>query len=195
MDKAEQHYKAFQWLFFDTKHYDFMRDGQTYYQIVKKLDQLTEDYCLSREEILSDMFMKYTKSGAIDKFDPDKGNIYTWIKQWLNLELNNYYRKLHTKERQIISKMVRESDLDQVNEDLGEDFEPALFVNPVTPEDLVSNAQQKVLVEKQLTEIELGFLNGDFTPQEAVRKSGLSLNTFKKQLNTKLSRVRKLLNE
>jgi hypothetical protein len=195
MDKIEEHYKVFQWLFFDREHRHFMRTDHNYYLITKKIDQIVEDYCIPRTELLSDLFVRYVESGGAEKFDQEKGNLFTWIKQWSNLELNNYKKKLYTKERQIISKMVRESDFDQLNEDLGEDFEPALFVNPVTPEDLVSNAQQKILVEKQLTETELGFLNGDLSPQEAVKLSGLSLNTFKTQLNAKLTKVRKLLND
>lgn len=175
----------------------YVKTDDTYYRILRKSEYIVDNYPISLPELASDLFIRYLESGAAEKLDGNKGSVMTWIKCWIDKELNNYIRKLKGLEARVERNMVRESDFD-TPQDIAEDksFNPDymdLFVEPTTPEDLVSNKQTTELIGRYLSETDIDFLAGKISFQDATKESGLSYNGYKKLLNERLLKVRNLL--
>jgi DNA-directed RNA polymerase specialized sigma24 family protein len=182
-----KHYAAFKWaVSTNWKH----KNG-LYSSIQYKIHVLRNEYGLSEEEIVDELFEEYWERGHYCKFDETKGSLNNWIARYVNLYLNHLIRRYATRAKNNPSKETDPLDqrnwanlewIDQANEKEDLDYQPEIVFDPTNPEDLCIAKETLEFISGHFKENEIAYLMGEIELNEAAALSGCSADAFRKSL-------------
>jgi hypothetical protein len=152
---------------------------------------LKNEYGLSEEEIVDELFEEYWERGHYRKFDETKGCLNNWIARYVNLYLNHLIRRYATRSRNNPAKECDPLDqrnwanlewIDRDNEKEDLDYQPEIVFNPTNPESLCIAKETLEFVHGHFNRIQYDYLMGEIELNEAAALLGSSPSAFRKSL-------------
>ena len=183
----EKHYAAFKWAV--SKNW---KDKKGLYSSIQyKIHVLKNEYGLSEQEILDELFENYWERGHYRKFDETKGSLNNWIACYVRLYLNHLIRRHATRAKTDPCKNIDPmdqrnwADLEWIDKDNirdDPDYQPEIAIDRTTPEGLCIAKETLEFIYGHFNGIEMDFLTGGIELDEAARLSGCSCDAFQKRL-------------
>jgi DNA-directed RNA polymerase specialized sigma24 family protein len=183
----EKHYAAFKW----AVSTDWKDKNELYSSIQYKIFVLKNEYELTDEEIVNELFEAYWERGHYRKFDETKGSLNNWIARYVWLYLNNLLRKYAVRAKYDSAKKIDPLDqrnwanLEWINRDNEKedlDYQPEIVFDPTNPEDLCIAKETMEFISGHFSENEVAYLMGEIELDEAAALSGCSASAFRKSL-------------
>jgi hypothetical protein len=184
----EKHYAAFKWAVSN----NWKDKNGLYSSIQYKIRVLKNEYGLSEQEILDELFEKYWERGHYRKFDETKGSLNNWIARYVSLYLNNFIRRCAVRAKNDPGQNIDPLDprnqanlvwLDRDNERDDPDYQPEIVFDVTTPEDLCIAKEIYQFIHGHFDENEIAYLMGDIGLEEAAKFSGCSCEAFRKRVD------------
>jgi len=183
----EKHYAAFKW----AVSKNWKDKNGLYSSIQYKIHVLKNEYGLSEQEILDELFENYWERGHYRKFDETKGSLNNWIACYVRLYLNHFIRRHATRAKTDPCKNIDPldqrnwADLEWIDKDNirdDPDYQPEIAIDRTTPEGLCIAKGTLEFIYGHFNEIEMDYLTGGIELDEAARLSGCSCDAFQKRL-------------
>jgi hypothetical protein len=183
----EKYYGAFKWAV-STNWKD--KNG-LYGSIQYKIHVLKNEYGLSEQQIIDELFENYWERGHYSKFDETKGSLNNWIARYVCLYLNNLIRRYAVQAKnnpgQNIDPLDQRNwanlewiDKDNLRDD--PDYQPEIVFNPTTPEDLCIAKETLEFIQGHFNRNQFDYLMGEIELEEAAELSGCTPGVFQKSL-------------
>jgi len=183
----EKHYAAFKW----AVSKNWKDKNGLYGSIQYKIHVLKNEYGLSEQEILDELFENYWERGHHRKFDETKGSLNNWIACYVRLYLNHLIRRHATRAKNAPCKEIDPLDqrnwanlewIDKDNIRDDPDYQPEIAIDRTTPEGLCIAKETLEFIHSHFKETEIGYLMGEIELNEAAELSGCSCDAFEKRL-------------
>jgi hypothetical protein len=183
----EKHYAAFKW----AVSKNWKHKNGLFHSIQSKIHVLKTEHHLSEQRIVDELFENYWKREHYLKFDEIKGSLKNWIARYVNLYLNHLIRRYATKVKTDPCKNIDPLDqrnwanlewIDRDNEREDLDYQPEIFFDPTTPEDLCIAKEMLEFISGHFNRIQYDYLMGEIELNEAAALSGCSADAFRKSL-------------
>jgi hypothetical protein len=184
----EKHYAAFKWAVSN----NWKDKNGLYSSIQYKIHVLKNEYGISEQEILDELFEEYWERGHYRKFDETKGSLNNWIARYVSFYLNNFIRRCAVRVKNDPSQDIDPLDqrnqanlvwLDQDNERDDPDYQSEIVFDPTTPEGLCIAKETLDLIYGHFNENEIAYLMGEIELHEAAEFSGCSCDAFRKRVD------------
>ena len=155
------------------------------------MDVLVNDYQLSPQDILDELFSPYWERRHYAKFDPQKGSLNNWIAKYINYYLNHIIRRQASLARKQKAGRVDPLDAanrqnliwaDKDNNKEDDDFQPEVFIDPTNPESLLLAKEMMVFILDHFTSEQIQYLTGELELDEVSKLTGISPDAFRKRL-------------
>ena len=182
-----KHYAAFNWAVSKSwKH-----KNRLFQSIQRKIQILKDEYGLSEQQIIDELFENYWQREHYLKFDETKGSLNNWIAHYVNLYLNHLIRRYSTRAKDAPCKEIDPLDqrnwanlewIDRGNEKEDLDYQPEIVFDPTTPEDLLIAKETLEFISSHFKENEIAYLMGEIELNEAAALSGCGTDAFRKSL-------------
>ena len=152
---------------------------------------LIQDYGLTRQQVVDDLFEAYCDKGHFEKFYPAKGSLHNWIAKHVDYYLNHAIRKQATMRRKALAGRVDPldesnrgslvwADKDNTKED--DDFQPEVLIDTSNPENLLVTKELMTAIRENFTSEQYLVLTGDIELVEAAEMVGIRPDAFRKRL-------------
>jgi hypothetical protein len=184
---VEKHYAAFKWAV--SKNW---KDKNGLYKCIQyKTEVLRQEYCLSEQQIIDELFENYWKREHYHKYDETKGSLNNWIARYVNLYLNHLIRRCALRSKNDPGQEIDPLDprnwanlewIDKDNLRDDPDYQPEIVFDPATPEDLCIAKETLEFIHDHFREPEIAYLMGEIELGEAAEISGCSCHAFRKRL-------------
>jgi RNA polymerase sigma factor (sigma-70 family) len=153
--------------------YLYMNYRGSLYAVINQLIPETE----TANDVLQELFI--TIWNNIEKYDPSKGKLYTWL---FNLARNTAINKIRSKN---YKNSQKNDELSKYVDSIGEKHEVNMNINQIGLRKEVSR-----LKEEHRQVVELSYFNG-FTHEEISKALNIPLGTIKTRLRNALIELRK----
>jgi len=182
-----KHYAAFKWAV-STNWKD--KNG-LHRSIQYKIHVLKNEYCLSEQQIIDELFEKYWERGHYYKFDESKGSLNNRIALYVNLYLNHFLRRCAVRSKSNPGQEIDPLDqrnwanlvwLDKDNTRDDPDYQPEIVFDTTNPEGLCIAKETLEFIYGHFSQIEMDYLTGGVELDEAASLSGCSCDAFEKRL-------------
>ena len=183
-----QHYQAFVW----AASQNWKDRNGLYHSIQSKMAILVQDYGLTRQQVVDDLFEAYCDRGHFENFDSDKGaSLRNWIAGYVDLYLNHVIRKQASLRRKALAGQVDPLDdsnrenlvwADKDNSKEDDDFQPEVLIDTTNPENLLLAKEMMTAIFEHFTSEQVRVLTGDLELVEAAKMVGVSPDAFRKRL-------------
>jgi hypothetical protein len=182
------HYAAFKWAISK----NWKDKNGLYCSIQYKIHALKNEYGLSEEEIVDELFEQYWERGHYRKFDETNGSLNNWIARYVNLYLNHLIRRYATRAKNNPGKETDPLDqrnwanlewIDRDNEKEDLDYQPEIVFDPTNPEALCIAKETLEFIHGHFEKNEIAYLMGEIQLEEAADLSGRSPGAFRKSLD------------
>ena len=183
----EKHYAAFKWAV-STNWKD--KNG-LFQSIESKIHVLRNEYGLSEQRIVDELFDNYWKREHYLKFDETKGSLNNWIARYVNLYLNHLIRRCAVRSKNGTAQNIDPLDqrnwanlewIDRDNEKEDPDYQPEILFDLTNPEDLCIAKETLEFISGHFNRIQFDYLMGEIELNEAAALSGCSPDAFRKCL-------------
>ena len=182
-----KHYAAFKW----AVSKNWKDKNGLYSSIQYKIHVLKNEYGLSEEEIVDELFEEYWERGHYRKFDETKGSLNNWIARYVSFYLNNFIRRCAVRAKNDPGQNIDPLDqrnqanlvwLDKDNERDDPDYQSEIVFDHTTPEGLCIAKETLDFIHGHFHENEIAYLMGEIELDEAAELSGCSCHAFRKRL-------------
>jgi hypothetical protein len=182
-----KHYAAFKWAV-STKWKD--KNG-LYTSIQYKIYVLKNEYGLSEQQIIDELFEEYWERGHYYKFDESKGSLNNWIARYINLYLNHLIRRCAVRSKNGPAQNIDPLDqrnwahlvwLDKDNTRDDPAYQPEIAIDTTTPEALCIAKETLEFIHAHFNRNQFDYLMGEIELDEAASLSGCSCDAFEKRL-------------
>ena len=182
-----KHYAAFKW----AVSKNWKDKNRLYKSIQYKTEVLMQEYCLSEQQIIDELFEEYWERGHYRKFDETKGSLNNWIARYVSFYLNNFIRRCAVRAKNDPGQNIDPLDqrnwanlvwLDKDNERDDPDYQSEIVFDHTTPEDLCIAKEMLEFILGHFNEKEIAYLMGEIELEEAAQLSGCSPGAFRKSL-------------
>lgn len=193
-----KHYAAFKWAV-STNWKD--KNG-LYSSIQYKMHVLKNEYGISEQRIVDELFENYWKRGLYRKFDEAKGSLHNWIARHVNFYLKHLVRRYGTRAKKDPCEKMDPLDqrnwanlewIDRDNEREDLDYHPEIIFDPTNPEDLCIAKETLEFVRGHFNKNEIAYLMGEMDLDEAAGLSGCSCDAFRRKVDRRRADFRNAL--
>ena len=184
----QKHYDAFKWAVSrDWKDKNGLHRSTQY-----KIEILVQEYDLSENEIVDELFFNYWERGHYQKYDESKGSLNNWIAHYVNLYLNHLLRRYAVRSEEDPCDKIDPLDqrnwanlewIDRDNERDDPDYQPEILFDSTNPEELLIAKETLNFAYGHFHENEMAYLNGEIDLSEAADRLDISSDTFRKRLD------------
>ena len=182
-----KHYAAFKWAVSN----NWKDKNGLYTSIQYKIYVLKNEYGLSEQQIIDELFEEYWERGHNCKYDETKGSLNNWIARYVNFYLNNFIRRCAVRVKNDPGQEIDPLDqrnwanlvwLDKDNTREDPDYQPEIAIDTTTPEGLCIAKETLEFIYGHFSQIEMDYLSGGVELDEAASLSGCSCDAFEKRL-------------
>jgi hypothetical protein len=190
-----KHYAAFKW----AVSKNWKDKNGLYSSIQYKIYVLKNEYGLSEEEIVDELFEEYWERGHFQKFDETKGSLNNWIARYVDLYLNHMLRRYAVRSKEDPCEKIDPLDqrnwanlewIDRNNEKEDLDYQPEIVFDPTNPEDLCIAKETLEFIHGHFNRNQFDYLMGEIELNQAAELSGCSPGAFRKSLERRRSDFR-----
>ena len=183
-----KHYAAFKW----AVSTNWKHKNELYKSIQYKIHVLKNEYGLSEQRIVDELFEEYWERGHYRKFDETKGSLNNWIARYVNLYLNHLIRRYATRAKNNPAKEIDPLDqrnwanlewIDRDNEKEDLDYQPEIVFDPTNPEALCIAKETLEFVHGHFNEKEIAYLMGEIELVEAAELAGCTCDAFRRKVD------------
>lgn len=184
-----QHYSAFKWAVSE----NWKDKNGLYDSIQYKIKVLTEEYNLSKWNIVDILFADYWEREHYLKYDANKGaSLQNRIARYVNLYLNNLLRKCAVRSKDVQNQRIDPLDqrnqanlvwLDRDNERDDPDYQPDFLIDFTNPENLLVAKEMLEFAYGHFSKTEIDYLMGEIDIIEAASISKIGCEAFRKRLD------------
>jgi hypothetical protein len=167
-----KHYAAFKWAV-STNWKD--KNG-VYSSIQHKMHVLKNEYDLSEQTIVDELFENYWRRKHYRKFNETKGSLNNWIARYVIFYLNHLIRRYATRARNDPGRDIDPMDqrnwanlewIDMDNFRNDPDYQPEIIFDPMNPESLCIAKETLEFIHGHFKETDIAYLMGEIELNEA----------------------------
>jgi len=157
-----------------------------------KMKVLTQEYGLSEQEIVDELFLTYLERDHYRNYDEERGSLNNWIAHYVNFYLNHLIRRYAVRDKDTPDQRVDPLDqrnranitwIDRDNQKDDPDYQPEIVFDRTNPENLLIAKETLHLIHDHFTKPEIDYLMGEIDLWEAAEQVGISSEAFRKRLD------------
>lgn len=157
-----------------------------------KIKVLTQEYGLSEQEIVDDLFFTYVERGHCRKYDEERGSLNNWAAHYVNLYLNHTIRRYAARDKNTPDQRIDPLDqrnranitwIDRDNKKDDPDYQPDMVFDTTNPENILIAKETLSLIHDHFTKLEIDYMLGEIDLCKAAEQVGISGNAFRMRLD------------